>query len=220
MYRGVLFDLDGVIVDTARYHFEAWKRLAISLGTDFTTEQNEQLKGIGRLDSLRMILKWGDITKSEEEQAQLCLLKNSWYLNLITHMNKSEILPGVQEMLENLKENNVHIALGSASKNAVTILREVGLLDYFEEIIDGTKTTKSKPNPQTFELGAKALELDPSECVVIEDSIKGIEAARLGGFDTIGIGNPDTLAANIITVSDLTKLRYQCTDGKLIILDF
>ena len=135
-------------------------------------------------------------------------------------MNKSEILPGVQEMLENLKENNVHIALGSASKNAVTILREVGLLDYFEEIIDGTKTTKSKPNPQTFELGAKALELDPSECVVIEDSIKGIKAAKLGGFDTIGIGNPDTLAANIITVSDLTKLRYQCTDGKLIILDF
>ena len=219
MYRGVLFDLDGVIVDTARYHFEAWKRLAISLGTDFTIEQNEQLKGIGRLDSLRMILKWGDITKSEEEQAQLCLLKNGWYLNQITHMNRSEILPGVQEMLENLKENNVHIALGSASKNAVTILREVGLLDYFEEIIDGTKTTRSKPDPQTFELGAKALELDPSECVVIEDSIKGIKAARLGGFDTIGIGNPDTLAANLITVSDLTKLRYQCTEGELIILD-
>jgi len=219
MYRGVLFDLDGVIVDTARYHFEAWKRLAISLGTDFTTEQNEQLKGVGRLESLRMILKWGDITKSKEEQAQLCLIKNGWYLNLITHMNKSEILPGVQEMLEKLKENNVHIALGSASKNAVTILREVGLLDYFEEIIDGTKTTRSKPDPQTFELGAKALKLDPSECVVIEDSIKGIKAARLGGFDTIGIGNPYTLAANLITVSDLTKLRYQCTDGELIILD-
>ncbi len=218
MYKGVLFDLDGVIVDTAGYHFQAWKRLANSLGTDFTTIQNEQLKGVGRVESLQIILDWGEIIKTKEEQAELCIIKNEWYLELSTNMDESEILPGVKDMLDSLKENQVHIALGSASKNAVTILKAVGLFDYFESIIDGTKTTRSKPDPQTFELGAEALGLKPSECIVIEDSIKGIEAAKSGGFDTIGIGQSETLDASIITVKDLTELSYNCEDGTLTIL--
>jgi len=219
MYKGVIFDLDGVIVDSAGYHFEAWKRLANSLGTDFSHEQNEQLKGVSRVESLRMILNWGNISRTEEEQKTLCTLKNDWYLEIISNMNESEILPGVKEMLDKLKQNDVRIGLGSASKNSVNILKAVGLFDYFEVIIDGNKTTKSKPDPQTFDLGAEALKLDSSECVVIEDSIKGIIAAKRGGFDTIGIGNADVLNANVITVSDLTKLSYKCENGNLIILE-
>ena len=110
MYKGVIFDLDGVIVDTAGYHFEAWKRLANSLGTDFTKEQNEQLKGVGRVESLQMILKWADIYKTEEEQAKLRIIKNDWYLELITNMNEEEILPGVAELLKQLQRNGVKIA--------------------------------------------------------------------------------------------------------------
>lgn len=219
MYRGVIFDLDGVIVDTAGYHFEAWKRLANSLGTDFTKEQNEQLKGVGRVESLQMILNWADIFKSEEEQGRLRIIKNDWYLELITNMDEREILPGVREMLESLNNHGIRIALGSASKNAVTILKAVNLIDYFEVIIDGTKTTRSKPDPQTFELGAEALNLSPSDCVVIEDSIKGIEAAKRGGFDTIGIGKPEILKANVITINDLTELSYKCQNELLTILD-
>lgn len=219
MYRGVIFDLDGVIVDTAGYHFEAWKRLANSLGTDFTHEQNEQLKGVGRVESLQMILNWGNISKTEDEQANLRIIKNDWYLELITNMDENEILPGVREMLEQLQQNNIKIALGSASKNAVTILKAVNLIDYFEVIIDGTKTTKSKPDPQTFEMGAEALNLEASDCVVVEDSIKGIEAARRGGFDTIGIGKADILQANVITVNDLTEVSYKCQNELLTILD-
>lgn len=219
MYKGVIFDLDGVIVDTAGYHFKAWKRLAHSLGTNFTHEQNEYLKGVGRVESLQMILDWGDIEKSDEEQKELCQVKNEWYLDLITNMDECEILPGVKDMLEKLKENNIHIALGSASKNAVTILKAVGLIEYFEAIIDGTKVTKSKPDPQTFNLGSEALGLDASQCVVIEDSMKGIEAAKRGGFDTIGIGRPEVLNANVNTVANLNELSYKCENGRLIIHD-
>lgn len=219
MYRGVIFDLDGVIVDSAGYHFAAWRRLANFIGSDFTEEQNEQLKGVGRVESLQQILAWGGIDKSDEEQAALREQKNDWYLELISNMDETEILPGVVALLKALKDQGIRIALGSASKNSKTILDSVGLASYFDTIIDGNVTTKSKPDPQTFALAAIALDLDPEDCVVIEDSLKGIEAAKRGGFDTIGIGDADLLEANVVTVADLDQLQYKCENGQLIILD-
>jgi len=193
MIKGCIFDLDGVIVDTAKYHFQAWRRLANELGFDFTEEENEKLKGVSRVESLKLILSWGGVEKSSEEQAELAARKNEWYVELISNMTPEEILPGVKEFLDELKRKGIKIALGSASKNAPAILERVELTAYFDAIIDGTKTTRSKPDPQVFQLGAEALGLQPSETVVFEDAPKGIDAALNGGFWAVGVGDPANL---------------------------
>lgn len=219
MYRGVIFDLDGVIVDSAKYHYQAWRRIANLLGFDFTEEQNEALKGVGRVESLQHILRWGEVYKSEKEQTELRDIKNQWYLELISDMGTDELLPGVKQMMDDLKDVGVKIALGSASKNSRNILKAVELISYFDSIIDGTKTTRSKPDPQTFTMAAEELQLPIEDCVVIEDSQKGLLAAKRGGFDTIGIGDADHLEANVITVPDIAHLNYSCADGQLTIHD-
>lgn len=184
-----IFDLDGVICDTAKYHFKAWQRLANELGFDFTEEENEQLKGVSRVESLNLILKWGgkDI-QDEEEKAMLAEQKNNWYLALIQNMTPKETLPGVEKFLKDLQKRGVKIALGSASKNSKMILDRIGLTHYFETIIDGTSTSKSKPHPEVFLLGAESLGVSPKNAIVFEDAEKGIEAALNGGFYAVGIG--------------------------------
>ena len=211
MIKGCIFDLDGVIVDTARYHFQAWRRLANELGFDFTEAENEKLKGVSRVESLKLILSWGGVEKSPEEQVELAARKNDWYLELISNMTPDEILPGVKEFLEELKSRNIKIALGSASKNAPAILDRVGLTDYFDAIIDGTKTTRSKPDPQVFLLGAEALGLHPAETVVFEDAEKGIEAALNGGFLAVGVGDPATLGSAHLVIPGFQNFTF----GKL-----
>jgi beta-phosphoglucomutase len=191
--KSALFDLDGVIVDTAIYHFQAWRRLANELGFDFTEHQNEQLKGISRMESLELILGWGNVTLSENEKLELAAKKNDWYLELITHMTPKEILPGVKSFLDELKEAKIKIALGSASKNSKMILNKVDLLHYFDAIIDGNNITKGKPDPQVFLLGAEATQASPSECVVFEDAQAGIQAAKSAGMFAIGIGQKSVL---------------------------
>lgn len=209
MIKACIFDLDGVIVDTAKYHYIAWKRLANELGLDLTKEENEQLKGVGRMETLEIILEKGNLQNkySLEEKIALATRKNNWYREFITKMDKGEILEGVEAFLQTLQANNIKIGLGSASKNAPTILEVTNLTHYFETIIDGSKVTRSKPDPQTFLMGAEALDVLPNETIVLEDSYKGLTAALNGGFYTIGIGEESVLGeAHLVVegVKDLT----------------
>jgi len=205
-----IFDLDGVICDTAKYHFKAWRRLANELGFDFTEEDNEKLKGVSRTESLKLILQWGkkEIT-DEAELERLAEMKNEWYLDYITRMTPEEILPGVKNFLDELKKKKIKIVLGSASKNAQIILDKIGITDYFDAIIDGTKTTKSKPDPEVFLLGAEAVKAKPKECIVFEDAQKGIEAALKAGFYTVGVGNSDALEEAQIIIPGFEYIEYK-----------
>lgn len=204
--KGFIFDLDGVIVDTAKYHFLAWKNLANNMGVDFTEIQNEQLKGVSRVRSLEKILNWGNKSVSEEEFMELMAIKNEEYLGYINKMTEEEILPDVPKILSFLQEENQGIALGSASKNARTILNKVKLFSVFEVIVDGNDVSKAKPNPEVFLIGAQKLGLDQHDCIVFEDSVAGIKAANNAGMISIGIGEKDILHEADYVFKDFTEI--------------
>ncbi len=193
MIKGLLFDLDGVIVDTAKYHYLAWKELAEELGINFTKQDNELLKGVSRVRSFEIILELGGRIMSKEEQEFYCTKKNNVYLEYIKKMEADEILPGVSEFLSDVRAKDYKIALGSASKNAPLILDNLGLTSMFDVLIDGTKVSKAKPDPEVFALGAKELGLANDECIVFEDAAAGIEAAHNAGMLGVGIGTPENL---------------------------
>ncbi len=207
--KACIFDLDGVIVDTAIYHYKAWRRLANSLGFDFTSEQNEELKGISRIDSLKLILAWGSISKTDEEMQRLATQKNDWYVAMIKEMTPEQILPRAKEFLEEVKANNYLIALGSASKNAELILTQIGLTAYFDVLIDGNKVTRSKPDPQVFLVAAKELKVEPEECVVFEDAIAGVQAAKNGKMKVVGIGDKELLRMADLVVGGLDEMTIE-----------
>lgn len=204
--KACIFDLDGVIVDTAIYHYKAWKRLANSLGFDFTEHQNEQLKGVSRVRSLQLILGWGNVTKTEAEQEVLATQKNTWYMEMVNQMTPAEILPGAKEFLETCRAVGLKIALGSASKNSMTILDKLNLTDMFDAVIDGNKVSKAKPDPEVFLAGAQALGMQPEECVVFEDAIAGVEAALAGDMKVVGIGSPDVLVGANLVIKGLDEM--------------
>lgn len=188
-----IFDLDGVIVDTAKFHFVAWQKIAQDLGIDFNESDNEQLKGVSRIDSLKKILEKGNLKLDENEFEQLLKEKNEHYLSLIEGLTKKDILPGVEIFVERLNNQKIPLALGSASKNAVRILNALGIKDWFEVIVDGNSVTAAKPNPEVFTTSADKLGFSYTDCIVFEDSIKGIQAANAAGMISIGIGDKDTL---------------------------
>lgn len=210
--KGFIFDLDGVIVDTAKYHFLAWKRLAKTVGVDFTEAQNEQLKGISRVRSLEKILEWGKVTLTENKFTELMAKKNNDYLNYVNKMNESEILPNVTKILKHLESKNQPIALGSASKNARAILQKVSLYDYFHAIVDGTNVTKAKPDPEVFLNAAKLLNAKPTHCIVFEDSVAGVQAANIAGMVSIGIGDENVLSEADYIFKDFTEISLEFID--------
>jgi beta-phosphoglucomutase len=204
--KGFIFDLDGVIVDTAKYHYLAWKNLADELGIPFTEEQNEQFKGVSRKRCLQILLEMGDLKVSQEQFDAWLTEKNEDYLGYIETMTAEEVLPDVPKVLNFLRQNHVPMGLGSASKNARPILKKVGLIPYFSTIVDGTQVTKAKPDPEVFMIAAKELHLPPENCIVFEDAIAGIEAANKAGMVSIGIGDKETLSAARYNFRDFTEI--------------
>lgn len=204
--KGAIFDLDGVLVDTAKYHYLAWKKLANQLDFDFTEEENEQLKGVSRVRSLEILLELGGIEKDELEQSRLREIKNDWYLTFIKDMTEDELLKGAKEYLLQLKKEGIKISLGSASKNAVSILKSLNIYELFDVIIDGTKVTNAKPDPEVFLKAAQGLGLSPTDCIVFEDAQAGVQAGKAAGMYVIGIGTKENLPEADKVVAGLYEL--------------
>lgn len=205
--KAFIFDLDGVIVDTAKYHFLAWQKIANSLGIEFTHEHNEQLKGVSRVRSLDIILGLGGVEATQEQKDKWLVEKNEDYLGYITNMNEEEILPGVVPVLQYLKQNNQKVALGSASKNARPILQKVNILHYFDAIVDGNDVTNAKPDPEVFLRAAQLLGAPAKDAVVFEDSVAGIQAANIAGMVSIGIGDKAILGEAQHVFADFTEIE-------------
>ncbi len=189
----LIFDLDGVIVDTAVFHYQAWKRLAAELNINFSLEDNERLKGVSRVKSFDILLSLGNVKMSDQEKAPYCERKNEWFVELISKMTPEDILPGVREFIAVNKEKGRNIVLGSASKNALMVLENTDLKYAFDAIMDGTNITSAKPDPEVFVKGAKAVGSHPENCIVFEDAVAGVQAAKNGGMYCVGMGDPKLL---------------------------
>jgi len=205
-----LFDLDGVLVDTAKYHYLAWKRLAGELGFHFTESENERLKGVSRMASLDILLEVGGCTHfTVQEKREMADRKNGWYVDYILQMTPEEMLPGALNFLHDLKKEGIKIALCSASKNAGTILQRVDITHLFDAVIDGNKITQAKPDPEVFLTGASELGVSPSQCIVFEDAAAGIEAAIRSGMKSVGIGNPAILHHATVVIQGFQNITWK-----------
>lgn len=197
--KACIFDLDGVIVDTAHYHFLAWKRLAAELGITLTENDNERLKGVSRMRSLEIILALGGVTKSDHEKELLANRKNGWFVDFVERMAPEEIFPGVAELIASLKEKGYKIGLASSSKNARTVIKLLKIENLFDVVVDGSMIVHSKPHPEIFLLAAQRLHVEPAACLVFEDAESGVEAAIAAGMKCVGIGSPAQLhKANMV----------------------
>jgi beta-phosphoglucomutase len=213
--RACIFDLDGVIVDTAKYHFLAWKRLADQLGIHFTEKDNERLKGVSRMASLEIILGLGNKIIDQDKKNELARLKNLWYNDYIRKMTPEEILPGSLDFVKELKKADIRVAVGSASKNTPVILDRVGISKLFDAVADGNNVEKAKPDPEVFLKASEMLGIEPEECIVFEDALAGVQAALNAGMICIGIGSPTVLKKAHFVVKGL----YEMSLEKLIMIE-
>lgn len=211
MFQGVLFDLDGVITDTAEYHYRAWKSLAQELGIDIDREFNEQLKGVSREDSLDLILKHGSKRSDIDDDTfkELAAKKNDVYVEMIQSFSEDDIFPGILPLLQELKQHHIKIALASASKNGPLLLEKMKLTSYFDAIVDPTSVASGKPAPDIFIAAAKAIDCPISSCIGVEDSKAGITAIKKSGALPIGVGNSQDLGTDITLVSTTNDLTYE-----------
>lgn len=209
MIKACIFDLDGVIVDTAHYHFLSWKRLADELGIVFTEHDNERLKGVSRLRSMDILLELGGISLSQHEKERLANKKNSWFVDYIERMIPEEIFPGVKPLLVALRERGIKVGLASASKNAQTVIQVLHIQHEFDAVVDGTMVTHSKPDPEIFLLAARRLGVAPQHCLVFEDAEAGVEAALAAGMKCIGIGSEKTLKRADRVLKNTNQFRVE-----------
>jgi beta-phosphoglucomutase len=211
--KAFIFDLDGVIVDTAKYHFMAWQRLADELGINFTPEHNEELKGVSRIRSLDIILALGQVQASQEDKNRWLTQKNDEYLAYIDKMDENEILPDVRQTLQFLKHKNQFIALGSASKNARPILEKVNLLHFFDAIVDGNDVTNAKPDPEVFVRAAQLVGVQNHNAIVFEDSVAGVQAANIADMISVGIGEKNILKEAKFCFKNFTEMDNLFLNG-------
>lgn len=205
-FKGCIFNLDGVIIDTAKHHYTAWRRLSNQLGFDFSADQHEELRGLSRMASLEKILEWGDMYMTEAEKLHWADVKNNWYVELISNLKPSDLLPGALLFLRQVREAGLKVALSSASRSARQVLRSTNIESYFDVIIDGHSTRKEKPDPESFLLAAKALGFSTCDCVVFEDAALGVRAGLAGGFTVVGIGRPEYLPEAQLVIPGLEGL--------------
>lgn len=213
--KAFIFDLDGVIVDTAKYHFLAWQKLAQELGIEFTPEHNEELKGVSRVRSLDIILALGNVKASQEDKNKWLIQKNEEYLSYLVDMDESELLPGVINVLQFIKEKKQLIALGSASKNARPILEKTGILRFFDAIVDGNDVANAKPDPEVFLRAAKLVKANNKNCIVFEDSVAGIQAANIANMISVGIGEEEILHEAKYNFKDFTFMDLSFIEALL-----
>jgi len=207
--KGCIFDLDGVIVDTAKYHFLAWKKLADQLNIAFTESDNERLKGVSRMDSLEIILEIGKVRLTGEMKRKYAQLKNEWYVGYISRMTPDEILPGSIEFINELKGTGIRTAIGSASKNTPMILERLGIKYLFDAVADGNSVEKAKPDPEVFLAAARLISVNPGDCVVFEDAAAGVQAALNAGMTCVGIGSERILKKAHYIVPGLYEMNLE-----------
>ncbi|TKD62386.1 beta-phosphoglucomutase [Flavobacterium sp. ASW18X] len=205
MIKGFIFDLDGVITDTAELHFLAWKALADEMGWNFDREVNEKLRGVSRLDSIGIIMDHNAVSLPEKEIVELATKKNEIYVASLNQITPEDYLPGARELLTHLRQEGFKVALGSASKNSTKVLAQLDATKYFDVIGDGNSVSKSKPAPDIFLFGAEKLELKPEECVVYEDAESGVDAAKAGGFHAVGIGPKERVGHADVRFDDMKQ---------------